>query len=317
MEFNTKKTFSVGFYNVENLFDTKDNPKTNDDQFTNNGSRRWSKKRYLKKIKKLSHVISQLGKESTNDVPVFVGLVEIENSKVLKDLVHHKNLKKYDYKFAHYDSKDERGIDVALIYRKDFFEYISSKTYTPSFIEEDGYVDYTRDILVVKGKINNEEIHVIINHWPSRSEGEKETRPKRIEAAKKVQEAIKDIKNDNKDPKIIIMGDFNDDPISESIKEHLVTEDFYNPMESLFSKGLGSLTYKGKWNLFDQIIISKNFFNTNSQHSFIKAAIFNKKWLQTYKGKYKGSPYRTYVGPWYKGGYSDHFPVYACFERDE
>ncbi len=312
-----KKIFSVGFYNVENLFDTKDNPNTNDDQFTIKGNRKWGKKRYLKKLKKLSYVISQLGKEATDDVPVILGLVEVENSKVLDDLVSHKNLKKYDYKYAHYDSKDERGIDVALIYRDDYFEYISSKIFTPSFVKEDGYIDYTRDILVVRGKINNEEIHVIVNHWPSRSEGEEETRPKRIEVAKKVQEAIEEIKSNYKDPRIIIMGDFNDDPKSESVKKHLVTDDFYNPMESLHSKGLGSLSYKGKWNLFDQIIISKSFFETKSKHSFIKADVFNKKWLRTYKGKYKGSPFRTYIGPWYKGGYSDHFPVYACFKKDD
>ncbi len=313
-----RNIFSIGFYNVENLFDTVDNPHKNDDQYTKKGNRKWDRKKYFKKIKKLSHVISQIGKEYTNEAPILVGLVEVENNIVLNDLIQHKNLKKYNYKFVHYESMDERGIDVALIYRHQLFEYKSSKKYALQFVEEDGKTDYTRDILVVSGFINDELTHIIVNHWPSRSEGEKESKYKRILAAKRVHEVIDDLKKAHKDPKIVIMGDFNDNPTNESIEDHLVSKELYNPMKKVFKKGIGSLTYKRKWDLFDQIIISKNFLNSNNgKNSFVKAKVFNKKWLKVYKGKRKGSPFRTYVGPWYEGGYSDHFPVFACFKKDQ
>ena len=157
----------------------------------------------------------------------------------------------------------------------------------------------------------------MVNHWSSRRDGEEETRPKRIKAAQLVHTAIEEIKAEIDDPKIIIMGDFNDDPISESVKTHLVTEDFFNPMESLFDKGLGTLTFNGNWNLFDQIIFSKNFLTQESEkHSFMYAEVFNKEWLTIFKGKLKGSPFRTYIGPWYKGGFSDHFPVYSFLKKN-
>ena len=141
---------------------------------------------------------------------------------------------------------------------------------------------------------------------------------KRIKAAQLVHTAIDNIKAEIPDAKIIIMGDFNDDPISESVKDHLVTDDFFNPMVSLFEKGLGTLTFQKKWNLFDQIIFSKNFLNKESQkHSFMHAEVFNKDWLRVFKGKLKGSPFRTYIGPWYKGGFSDHFPVYTFLKKNK
>lgn len=318
--FKNKKEqiFTVAFYNVENLFDTKDDPNTADDDYTFKGKRRWNYKRYKEKIKKLTSVISQLGTERSKTPPVIVGLVEVENEQVVQDLAHHKNLKKYHYDFVHYDSPDERGIDVALLYNKQFFELISSKTHSLFFEDEEGERDYTRDILHVSGKLKGELIHVLVNHWSSRRDGEEETRPKRIKAAALNRTIIKDIKSKNANAKIIVMGDFNDDPTSISVKEHLVGDDFYNPMESLFAKGEGTLTYNQKWNLFDQIIISKNFLGKEKGKLYFKhAEVFNKDWLKVYKGKLKGSPFRTYIGPWYKGGFSDHFPVYVYFKKDK
>lgn len=316
--FKSKKDeiFTIAFYNVENLFDTKDNPKTADDAYTSDGKRRWTYKRYKEKIKKLTSVISQLGKEKSKRPPVLVGLVEVENSQVVQDLTQHKNLKKHHYGYVHYDSPDERGIDVALLYSKEKFELISSKTHSLFLKDKEGNPDYTRDILHVSGKLKGEMIHVLVNHWSSRRDGEEETRPKRIKAAKLNRTIIEEIKAKNTNAKIIIMGDFNDDPISESVKEHLVKDDFYNPMESLFAKGQGTLTFNGQWNLFDQIIFSKNFFQKEKEQlNFKHAEVFNKDWLKVYKGKLKGSPFRTYIGPWYKGGFSDHFPVYAYLKK--
>lgn len=317
MKHNRDKVLNIAFYNVENLFDTIDDPFTNDDKFTPTGERKWTKKRYYKKLKKLSYVISQIGKDCSTETPVLVGLAEVENTRVLDDLIRQKELLNEGYRYVHYESKDERGIDTALLYRDQFFDPVSSKKYQLDFIEDDGTKDHTRDVLVVSGFFNGELIHVIVNHWPSRREGEEETKVKRIKAAEIVHEAIEDIREKDAHPKIIIMGDFNDNPTSESIQRHLVTKDFLNPMEYLYNKGLGSLTYKKEWFLFDQIIVSKNLFkDTITEHKFLKAKIFNKKWLTTHKGKHKGSPFRTYIGPWYKGGFSDHFPVYISFTKD-
>lgn len=312
-----KNIFTVGFYNVENLFDTVDNPLTADDDYTPSSRRRWNKKRYYQKIKKLSSVISQLGTNLSPYAPVMVGLVEVENSKVVQDLINHKNLKKFDYGFVHHDSPDERGIDVAFIYQKKFFELISSTIYALELIDEEGKPDYTRDVLVVSGKLNGELVHVLVNHWPSRRDGLELTEPNRIKASQVVHKAVSDIKKEIENPKLLIMGDFNDDPTSPSVKQHLVTDELYNPMESLFEKGIGTLTFEKKWNLFDQIIISRNFFTEASIHTFLYAEVFNKDWLKVHKGKLKGSPFRTYIGPWYKGGFSDHFPVYLFFQKDE
>ncbi len=312
-----KNIFTVAFYNVENLFDTKNDPKTLDDDFTADGKKHWNYKRYENKIKKLTSVISQLGNERSFYAPALVGLVEVENAKVVADLANHKNLQQHHYAFVHYDSPDERGIDVALLYNKQLFELLSSETF-PLYVENnDGERDYTRDILVVTGNLKGELVHILVNHWPSRRTGFEETEYKRIKAAETVQEIIANIQTKNEAAKILIMGDFNDNPTSKSIKQYLVTENFYNPMESLLDRDSnGTLTYKGKWNLFDQIIISNNFLEKTEGNLYFKhAEVFNKEWLKIYKGKLKGSPFRTYIGPWYQGGFSDHFPVYAYFEK--
>ncbi|QVY65132.1 endonuclease/exonuclease/phosphatase family protein [Polaribacter sp. Q13] len=315
----SKDILTVGFYNVENLFDTVNDPKTFDDDFTTNGKNHWNNKRYRDKIKKLGSVISQLGAEKSYNVPAIVGLVEVENAKVVKDLVNSKYLKKYHYGFVHYNSPDERGIDVALLYNKQIFELIDSEHFPLYLEDEKGERDYTRDILVVSGNLNGELVHILVNHWPSRSEGVDVSEPKRIAAAKLARVIIEGIQANNFDAKIIIMGDFNDDPTNKSVKEFLMTDDLFNPMEKILDRdAVGSLTYEGKWNLFDQIIITKNFLDKKKGRLYFKhAEVFNKKWLKIFKGKLKGSPFRTYIGPWYQGGFSDHFPVYAFFKKGE
>ena len=316
MSLHRKSRYTVGFYNVENLFDTIDNPYTHDDEYTPNNKRRWTLKKYYNKVKKLSSVIGQIGRSHSYYAPAIVGLAEVENSKVIEDLIRHKNLLKHDYAYVHYDSSDERGIDVGLMYNRKCFEVLASKTYPLHFVESDGSVDYTRDILKVSGRLNGELIHIIGNHWPSRREGD-QTVVLRKNAAFLVNDIIDEIKKELKDPKIIIMGDFNDNPIDDSVSTHLNTEGFFNPMLDLFNKGLGSTAHNKQWNLFDQIIFSNNFLEPYTEtHSFIKADIFNKDWLRVYKGKLKGSPYRTYIGPWYKSGFSDHFPVFAILKRN-
>jgi exonuclease III len=316
MKYSRDEIITVAFYNVENLFDTIDDPNTDDDKFTPSGKRKWTYKRYYRKLKKISYVISQIGKKSSSETPVLVGLAEVENTRVLEDLVAQKDLQNCGYRYVHFESNDERGIDTALLYRDRFFDPVSCKRMQFNFLDEKGTFDHTRDVLLVSGFLHNELVHVIVNHWPSRREGEEASRSKRIKAADVVKEAIDEITTKDPNAKIIIMGDFNDNPTSESVKNHLVTDDFFNPMLSLYKKGLGTLTFKKEWHLFDQIILSNNFRNEDTIHQFKDVNIFNKKWLTTHKGKYKGSPFRTYIGPWYKGGFSDHFPVFVSLSKN-
>lgn len=310
--FSKKNTnhFTIAFYNLENLFDTKDDPKTLDNDFLPDSEKKWSRKRYEKKIFKLGTAISNIGFSKTRKAPVLVGVAEVENKAVLEDLINCKHLKQKEYGIVHYDSPDERGIDVGLLYQKKYFEVKNSKTITVLVDNEKGERDYTRDILWVTGALNQEEVHILINHWPSRRDGAEGTAYKRIVAAEKNREIINQITDKNPSAKIIIMGDFNDDPSSESIK-NLVQHDLYNPMERLLTRYRGSASYRSQWNLFDQIIFSHNFHQyEEGKHSFSNAAIFDDDFLKIYKGRYKGTPFRTYARGKYKGGYSDHFPVY-------
>ncbi|MFD1293058.1 endonuclease/exonuclease/phosphatase family protein [Lutibacter holmesii] len=308
--------YTIAFYNLENLFDTKNDPKILDDDFTPKGKKNWNPKRYKNKIKKLGNVITQLGTKKSYYSPAIVGVVEVENDTVLKDLVNNSALKNHNYGFVHYDSPDERGIDVALLYKKELFELISSETFPLYVNGSNGERDYTRDVLLVKGNLNGELMHVLVNHWPSRRSGFDETEEKRIKAAELVYKISENITAETPNAKIIIMGDFNDDPTSTSVKKHLVNNTFYNPMERLINTGNGTLNYKGTWHLFDQIIFSKNFFNLEENtHTFKYAEVFDKHFLKEWKGKYKGNPFRTYIGKWYQSGFSDHFPVHVYLKK--
>ncbi|NND51506.1 MAG: endonuclease [Flavobacteriaceae bacterium] len=308
--------FTIAFYNLENLFDTQDDIHTRDDDFLPDSARRWTNKRYQKKIRKLGYTIAQIGVKSTKKLPVIVGLAEVENQTVVEDLLESKFLKEHNFDLVHYDSPDERGIDTALIFNKDHFQVTASEIYGIELYDEDGSRDHTRDILYVKGILHNEHIHILVNHWPSRRDGAEESENKRLTASNKLLEAIANIKSEDPEAKIIVMGDFNDDPKCKSIKQLVNNEDLYNPMESLISYFRGSTNHRSNWNLFDQILFSTNFFEYGPEkHSFSRANIFDKHFLKQFKGKYKGNPFRTYVGLKYKGGYSDHFPVYLLLKK--
>lgn len=310
-EFKTTE-YTIAFYNLENLFDIYNDPTKYDSDFLPGSEKRWTKKRYDRKLYKLGQVISKIGVDDQQKPPALVGLAEIENKKVIEDLLQSNALESFDYGFVHYDSKDERGIDVALLYDKTVFEVEDSKTYSVYLEDYKGDQDYTRDILLVSGLFMSERIHLIINHWPSRREGELESSPKRLKASEKVVDIIKSLRNDYSNPKILVMGDFNDNPGDNSMKFLSNTAELYNPMDTLLSYSRGSVNHRFKWNLFDQILFSTNFFETEiDKLKFNEANIFDESFLTQYKGKYKGQPFRTYAGKKYKGGYSDHFPVYV------
>ena len=307
---------TVAFYNLENLFDINDDLLTNDNDFLPTSVKKWTPKRYGNKLRKLSFAISNIGRLETGKHPAIVGLAEVENASVIEDLIAAKHLKDLDYSYVHYDSLDERGIDVALLYDTNVFEVIASETFSVELFNDAGLPDYTRDILLVTGLLDGELVNVIVNHWSSRREGEKETEHKRLASSDKVGEIISSLRLVNPDSKIIIVGDFNDDPHSNSIKRLVENYQLYNPMETLRSYNRGTSNHNRQWNLFDQILISSNFFKSSDHlFEFSTANIFDEDFLKLFKGKYKGTPFRTYVGKKYKGGYSDHFPVYAVFKK--
>lgn len=308
---NKQKQYTIAFYNIENLFDTVNDPMSDDDDFLPTSRKRWTKKRYYNKLRKIGSVISKIGNDDSDEAPVIVGLAEVENKLVLSDLISSENLRDEDYNYVHYNSSDERGIDVALLYKDDIFEVEHSDTFSIYLENEEGLRDYTRDILLVQGKLNGETISIIVNHWSSRREGKKETEYKRIAAAEKVNSIINTIKEDSPNMKIIVMGDFNDNPNNNSMELIEKESSLFNPFKTVWSRDVGSLNHNFQWNLFDQILFSINFFDNNiSSLSFDEADVFDVKSLTQYHGKYKGQPFRTYVGKKYKGGYSDHFPVF-------
>ncbi|SDR70529.1 Endonuclease/Exonuclease/phosphatase family protein [Formosa sp. Hel1_31_208] len=310
--------YTIAFYNLENLFDIYNDVTKYDDDFLPRAQKRWTKKRYDQKIYKLGQVISKIGFDVTQKPPAIVGLAEVENKNVLRDLIESNDLKPYDYDFVHYNSQDERGIDVALIYDKTVFKLESSKTFSIYLEDEIGDQDYTRDILLVSGILHSEKVYCIVNHWPSRREGEQESRHKRLKAAHKVIDIIDQIKQEDLGAKILVMGDFNDNPSNDSIKFLTQQGQLYNPMETLLSYTRGTLNHNFQWNLFDQILFTTNFFETkNNSLKFDDANIYDEKFLTQYKGKFKGQPFRTFVGKKYKGGYSDHFPVYLQLDITE
>ena len=309
-------TFSIAFYNLENLFDIEHNEYTLDKDFTPDGKLEWTRDRYLRKIKNLSNVISKIGTKHTPLPPIFIGVAEVENKACLEDLIYSDKLKQFDYDFVHYDSPDERGIDVAFLYQKEYFSVTSSNVYPLYLQDENNNRDFTRDILLVSGNLFGDPVHIIVNHWPSRNNGAKVSNDKRIKAANLVQKIINDICIDDENSNFIIMGDFNDQPNDSSIHTLLINGDLYNPMQKLLKQKKGTSRYRGKWYLFDQIIISKQFLPANSSpFKFQFADIFNDHFLQEKSNKYKGAPKRTYIGSWHQGGYSDHFPVYAHFKK--
>lgn len=322
-EFNIR---TIAFYNVENLFDTVNDTLVFDGERTPNGAYGWTQKRYRKKIEHITEVLSAVSSETTSTSPDIIGLCEVENKKVVEDLVNHPQLIEKNYGIIHSDSPDERGIDVALLYKKSSFLPTSSNSVRLLLFNEDGFRDYTRDQLVVGGLLDGEELFFIINHWPSRSGGEMRSRPNRIKAAQLNKRIMDSLRYLNPEAKIISMGDFNDDPRNASLKKVLRTKEkkrqldslsLFNPMESMFKKGMGTLAYRDKWNLFDQFILTPNLVNEDwKKYSFWRAGIFAPDYLKTNEGRYKGYPFRTYVGTTYQGGYADHFPVYLYLIKE-
>lgn len=314
----------VGFWNIENLYDTIDQP--NDDaEFLPDGKNQWTGERYKKKLLRLSEVISEMGTEVTPDGPAILGLCEVENKGVLEDLVSQEKLKSRKYEIVHYDSPDKRGVDVALLYQPKYFKLSASKKF--KLILPHDPTHPTRDILLVSGKLDGEEMHFIVNHWPSRSGGEEKSKPGRIAAGKLCRSIIDSLVKLDAKAKVIVMGDLNDDPKDVSVKDCLKANgkmdklkegELYNASYDLWKDGVGTLAYRDVWNLFDQMIMTQALLNDkNKTYTFSKYKIFNKPKVRQDEGNFKGYPLRTFAGGQYTAGYSDHFAVYSFFLKEK
>lgn len=341
------KKFSVNtiaFYNFENLFDTI-NQANNDEEWLPNGAQNWTSKKYRQKLENLARVLSEIGTSENTNSPTLIGGCEIENRGVLEDLVKQPKLLVHDYGIVHYDSPDRRGIDVALLYQKKHFKPTSSVN-IPLLIyrnesnekdketEEDkldkdkieaktGERVYTRDILLVTGFLDGEEVNVLVNHWPSRSGGEKKSSPFREAAGRLARKVMDSIYKINPSAKIITMGDLNDGTYNKSVKEGIGAKrkkeevkefGIYNPFEQMAKEGHCSLFYRDAGDIFDQIMVSEPLIrNDYSSFRYWKSGIYNKPYMITKVGQYKGYPLRHGAN---EIGFSDHFPVYIYLIKE-
>lgn len=314
----------IGFYNIENLFDTLDTPDVNDTEYTPGSAKLWGTERYNAKLKNIAKVISELGADIHPHGVAALGLSEIENRQVIEDLINTAPLNEREYDIVHYDSPDKRGVDVALIYQPKYYKVYSHKSYTLTIEGRDDF--FSRDQLVVSGVLEKDTVHMLVSHWPSRRGGAKRSNPLRMAAGDLGRHIVDSLFNLNPEAKILYMGDFNDDPSDPSVKRNLRTVSeksqakngrMFNPMAELHQKGIGSLAYRDTWNLFDQIVLSPALVNeTGSGYRYFGARVFNQPYLKQTDGNYSGYPFRTYVGDNYMGGYSDHFPVYVILVRE-
>jgi len=310
--------YCITFYNVENLFDTEKDSVKKDNDFTPDGFYHWTNKRFYKKINDIAKVFLSINGWEPPDI---IGLAEIENANVLKKLCYTTGLKEYNYRFVHYDSPDFRGIDVALLYRKDKLEIIESFPVPVVFPFEP--TSKNRDILYVKVVIATDTLHLFVNHWTSRFGGEGATIPKRNFYAQLLKTKTDSLLHINPDANIIIMGDFNDYPTDESMSKYLQAKNYkkvknqallYNLMLPIIDNGKNRGTHKMQefWGCLDQFIVSKSLMDGKNgwRVENSEASIFDAPFLLVDDEKYGGvKTFRTYLGPKYVGGYSDHLPI--------
>ncbi len=321
------KIHTVAFYNLENLFDTINDP-NKFDEFSPMMELKTNRSAiYKKKVKNMARVIADIGADIANNAPAIIGVSEVENREVLEDVVNDSLLLEKDYGIVHYNSPDTRGIDVALLFQKKIFTPTHTSSHALKIYDDTGKQRvYTRDQLLVTGNLDGDVIHVIVNHWPSRRGGEARSRPKRVAAAKLSKHLIDSVQAINPYAKIFIMGDLNDNPTNESVKGILKAKKdrkkvglkgIYNPFEGFYKKGLGSNAYRDTWSLFDQILMTKPLLEKDySSFRFYKAGIFNKNYLINNRGQYKGYPKRSFSNGTFTDGFSDHFPVYVYIIKE-
>ncbi len=308
------------FYNLENLFDIYDDPAINDADFLPGSRIDWTEQRYQRKLDNLTQVLTSIDETY---LPAIIGVCEVENERVLKDLKKQKKLRRANYKIVHHDSPDERGIDVALLYASFEFKVLEDKAIPVRFPHDPD--DRTRDILYVKGvfkEAKKDTVFIFVNHWPSRWGGQEKSEPDRITAARVLRGVVDSIYSHHKDPNIVLMGDFNDDPDNKSLAEvlnavepteELENEQLYNLMFPMLKRGEGTLFYRD-WDVFDQIIVSGALLKKKDGFRLAdtQGKAFKADWMLFEDDQGRKRPNRT-AGRSYYGGYSDHLPVYIYY----
>lgn len=317
-----EREFTVMFYNVENLFDTANAVGFDDDEFTPGSDKAWDHERYEKKLEDIARVILSLPDKK---VPDIIGFAEVENEKVLQDLVTTRGISRYKYKVAHRETDDPRGIDCGLIYREENFKYKDHELVPVEDLSGKGYT--LRGILKVSGRgPDGDPLHFFVNHWKSRSGGQKETEYLRVYTAIAQRRALDQLMSSESEPRYIIMGDFNDEPTNRSMTDILhagnkrknpFMTDSYNLFYDLHNiDNEGTYNYQGNWNMLDQIIVSYNLLNQRKGLSttYDAGRILKEEWMLYHNEKDDiWVPNRTYGGPNYYGGVSDHLPIYVSF----
>lgn len=300
-------------------------------EFTPKSGKNYDHKVYKKKLENSAKVISELGRAYTNTAPVIAGLLEVENRQVIEDLIKEPALARYDYGIVHFNSYDGRGVDVGFIYQKRRFTPSKSWDREILIYDEKGERQYTRGITVMTGFLDNEKVALFLNHWPSRRGGEAISLPKRNKAAATLKKEMDSLRTIDPNIRMIAMGDFNDDPVSSSLKNHLKAvgspkelneENHYlNLMYPLYKRGVASNAYQDAPNLFDQIIVSANLYSPNNKptknYTVFKAEVYAPSYLVSKEGNYKGYPFRSWNGDKFTGGYSDHFPSFIVLQKEQ
>lgn len=304
------RNYRVVFYNVENLFHPSDDPEKDDDQFISGGDRRWDHWKYGQKLIRIYKALASVGGA---DPASLIGLCEIENAAVVRDLVSRTPLRRFNYEYIHFDSPDRRGIDVALVYRPDKFHPLA---YYPCPVSDTQNHFLTRDLLYSKGVLSSgDTIHVLVAHWPSRYGGYLATAKSRLRAASITKRVIDSIISKETEPAIILMGDFNDEPHDPSLREIGLHEpDHELFMINISDLSAGSIKYNGKWFLFDQVLVSNNLMQESGNGLKVKGMAMAHDvefLLEEDRSGLGKKPFRTYVGFSYRPGFSDHLPIYV------
>lgn len=313
--------YCIGFYNLENLFDTIHDAGKNDYEYLPAGVNKWNSSKYKNKLQNMAAVLNEMGCDVSPAGMAVVGVCEVENIRVLNDLVRHKKLAHRGWQVLHMESSDKRGVDCALLYNPKFFTPVESRLVP--YVTENNTEYATRGFLVVSGNMAGERLHIIVNHWPSRNVKS----PMRERAGTIVRHIKDSLLADNPCSKVIIMGDMNDNPHDKSIKMNLgakreqsevkTSADLYNPWWNIFcNKETGTLAYRGKWNLYDQIILSGAFLGKKCDGlKYARSEIFVRDYMLNEKGKNKGFPKRTHANRVWLNGYSDHLPVIVTLRK--
>lgn len=319
------KSLCIAFYNVENLFDTINDPSTEDEEFTPEGKQHWTAFKYEWKICNIARVIRAMNDGKGADI---VGLAEVENKKVLQDLITEPHLRKLNYGIVHHESPDKRGIDVAMIYKKGALKVVGQKSFSVDISQFDDRP--TRDILLVQGiEGKNDTLSILLNHWPSRREGKEASAPKRIAAAAVVRKIVDTLMMQNPGARILVIGDFNDNPTDKSLSEVLGAtripdtshiNSIYNcGFNFNWKNGEGSEFYKGEWSRLIQIIVSTALIKNqiNSDGTFTDVHIFKPDWiLREDEVSHQLIPFRTFERDNDAIGFSDHLPVYIMLRTN-